>query len=171
MSAFCSQGGEIAEALRSGRWPHGCDPQLRAHVDACRSCNDLVLVTQAFQKARSDSAQAARLGAPGLLWWKAQLRRRNAAVEQVSKPITVAQIFALLLNLLVAWSLLASLFPHGLKPALMWSGLLHFDAFHWETLWSFPFMKLDGTFMLLIPSLGALVLLSGVVLYLTSEQR
>jgi hypothetical protein len=132
-----------------------------------------LLIAQTFQKARVDSVQAVRFDSPGLLWWRAQLRRRNAAVEQVGKPITVAQTFALLVNLLAAVSVMASLFPYGFRPALMWSRLMQSHAFHWETLWSFwlfSSIRLDGAFMLLIPSVGLLALLSGVVVYLAAEK-
>jgi len=95
----CSREKEVAELLERGGWPQACAPDLRAHVSGCRSCGDLVLVTETFQRARAGAAGAARLASPEAIWWRAQLRRRNAAVERVGKPILGAQIFALAINL------------------------------------------------------------------------
>jgi hypothetical protein len=36
----------------------------------------------------------ARLESPGVIWWRAQLRRRNAAIERIGRPLLGAQIFA-----------------------------------------------------------------------------
>ena len=47
----CSREREITEALRNGHWPEACDAELRAHVNACRSCSDFVLVTHTFQRS------------------------------------------------------------------------------------------------------------------------
>jgi hypothetical protein len=54
----------------------------------------LVLVRQAFAAERSRAAGEARLESPGVLWWRAQLRRRNAAIERIGRPILGAQVFA-----------------------------------------------------------------------------
>ncbi|HET6175344.1 MAG TPA: hypothetical protein VFE61_00325 [Candidatus Sulfotelmatobacter sp.] len=170
MTRLCSYGKEIAGALKDGRWPQGCDSELRSHVDACRSCSDLVLVTQTFQDARNEAVQMEHVDSPGLLWWRAQLRRRNAAVERVSKPITVAQRFAALVFLLVAAGFVASQFGHSSwVPGL--PGLSRSHAFHLETLWSLASVKVDWSLVLLIPTLGALAVLSGVVLYLASDRH
>jgi hypothetical protein len=169
MMSPCPHANETAEALKSGRWPQGCDDELRRHAEACHRCGDLVLVTQAFQQSRGEAFPVARLESPSLLWWRAQLRRRNAAVEQVGRPITFAQTFALLV-LLAAAASVALQWRHGVQWALMWSSFWTSHAFHMNALWSSS-VKLDWTYILLIPCLGALALLSGVVLYLVSEER
>ena len=167
----CSREQEITGALKDGRWPQGCDAELRAHVDACRGCSDLVLVTQTFQKARHTSSEAAHLDSPDLVWWRIQLRRRNAAVKSVAKPLAVAQTFAVLVNVLVIAGFAAWQVRHGLGWASLWASLQRSNNFHWDSLWSFASMKLDWLFLLLFPSLGALALLSGVVLYLASDKQ
>lgn len=93
---FCTSEKELEAALRQGRWPHACDPDLRAHVDGCPDCQELVLVTQTLQKAKSHGEQLARLHSPGLLWWRAQLRRRNEAIRSVTEPLALAEIVGLL---------------------------------------------------------------------------
>ena len=91
----CSREKDVAEMQACGHWPQACPDELRDHVSACRSCSNLVLVSSAFQSARANSAAKPNLPPPGAIWWRAQLRRRNAAVERVSRPILGAQIFAL----------------------------------------------------------------------------
>ena len=98
----CSWEHEVSQALKDGHWPEGCAQELREHVATCANCGDLVLVTQTFQQARSESEREAPDGAPGLLWWRAQLRRRNTAAERVSRPITIAESLTLVVYLLVA---------------------------------------------------------------------
>src|SRR6185312_3337073 len=101
MLRACAREQELAEAVRSGRWPLGCEPELRAHVEGCRRCGEMAMLTAAFQQARAQAVGAAdltRAGLPnaGLLWWRAQLRRRNAAMARVNRPLAGAQGFALL---------------------------------------------------------------------------
>src|SRR5215469_12297566 len=90
----CGREKEVLELLARGHWPDACTGELRAHAAACRSCQDLILVKQAFRADRLVAAGSARLESPGVLWWRAQLRRRNAAIERISRPILGAQIFA-----------------------------------------------------------------------------
>lgn len=161
----CSYEKEVTQALKSGHWPEGCAAELRAHVDSCESCRDVVLLTQAFQAAKSESVQVAPAGSPGLLWWKAQLRRRNAAAERVSRPITIAQAFAWIVASLVGVILVASQYSHGLRWASWWAGLEPA-----KLLQIFSNGSLDGSLLLIIPGLGILALLSGLVVYLASEK-
>lgn len=101
-SYFCSQQNLVEAALRSGHWPEGCDPALRAHVENCVACSDLVLVAQSFQQARAQSIETVRLAAPGTLWWRAQLRRRNAAIQSVTWPVAVAEKISLVILIVAA---------------------------------------------------------------------
>jgi hypothetical protein len=163
----CSCENELNQALKNGHWPEGCGAELRAHVDACGSCSDLVLVTRTLQCARSEAERAAVFGSPSLLWWRAQLRRRNAATERVSRPITIAQIFALCVYVFVGVVFVASQFRHGLHWASWWSELLPAHTFH-----SLPAGSGQGDWnlLLLISGVGVLALLSGLVVYLASEK-
>ena len=161
----CSYEVELTQALKDGHWPSGCGTELRAHVDGCGSCRDLVLVTQAFQGARRESEQLMPSGSASLLWWRAQVRRRTAATERVSRPITIAQTFALFVYVLVAVVFAASQYNHGLHWASWWSELAP-RAVHF-----LPDIsgKVDLNSFLLISGLGVVALLSGLVVYLASE--
>jgi hypothetical protein len=163
----CSHEKEVMQALKAGHWPEGCAPELRSHVEACASCGDFVLVTQTFQRARSESVQAPPAGSPGLLWWKAQLRRRNAVAERVSRPITVAQTFAWIVASLVGAVLVTAQYNHGLRWASWWAELDLAKLLH---VVSSNSGKVDGNLLLIIPGLGILALLSGLVVYLASEK-
>ena len=44
----CSREKEVKELLELGQWPQACGAELQAHVDGCRSCREMVLVTTAF---------------------------------------------------------------------------------------------------------------------------
>jgi hypothetical protein len=163
----CGCENELARALKDGHWPEGCGPELRAHVDTCGSCSDLVLVTQTFQQARSESEQTAPCGPPSLLWWRAQLRRRNAAAERVSRPVTIAELFALFVYVFVGVVFVASEYRHGPRWASWWSQLAPSRAFHFLPVGS---GQVDWNLLLLISGFGALALLSGLVVYLASEK-
>jgi len=163
----CSRENELTRVLKDGHWPHGCGPDLRTHVDICASCSDLVLVTQTFQNARSESDLVVPVGAPGLLWWRAQLRRRNAAAERVAWPITIAQTFAWVVTALVGIVFVASQYRHGLRWASWWSEFVPSRTFHFLLTVS---TRADWNPLLLISGFGMLALLSAVVIYLASEK-
>jgi hypothetical protein len=163
----CSFENELTQALRDGHWPEGCGPELRAHVENCANCSDLVLVTQAFQSARSESEPAALSGSPSLLWWRAQLRRRNAATERVSRPVTIAEIFALVVYVFVGVVLVASQYRHGLKWSSWWAEITPARAFHFLSPGS---GQVNPNLLLLIFGFGVLGLVSILVAYLVSEK-
>jgi hypothetical protein len=167
----CSREKEIAALLARGGWPEACAPELRDHVNACNSCGDLVLVTKAFQKARADAASAAPVISPGTLWWRAQLRRRNAAVQRVSRPLLGAQIFALSTCLLVAIAYVVSLVRSGFSWTNWLGELPQPRSLHLEILWPAAFFDSGLSLLALIPVLATLALLGGVAVYLASEKR
>lgn len=165
----CMHEKELTRLLALGHYPAACPPDLRVHVESCRACADLVLVTRAFQTARSRTAAVANLASPGLLWWRAQLRRRNAAVERVGKPILGANIFALSLLLLVGVGFLASQALTGLRW-LSWFTPQK-PAFHIDSLWPSALLSSGWGLPLLIPICATLALAGGIVVYLTLEKQ
>ena len=163
----CTYEEEVVRALKDGHWPEGCALELREHVETCETCGDLVLVTQSFQLARREAEREAIPGSASLLWWRAQLRQRNTAAERVSRPITIAQRFALLVYAVVGVLLVASQYSHGLRWTAWWSELGHGRVFHFSSVAS---GTLDWNLPLLVLCLGALALLSCVVVYVGSER-
>lgn len=157
----CRQELEVREQLERGRWPEGVPAELRHHVAACRRCAEIVELmglTAGFRAARVTAMRQAPLPPPGILWWRAQLRRRHAAVERMGKPLLGAQVFALLMLV----SMVAVL-------AVSEARSLHLDApapaiasADWKTMLNLTY---------LIPGGVLLVLLGSVVIYLASEKQ
>ena len=165
----CAREKELAEVLSRGHWPDACSGELRAHVAGCRACQDLVLVKQAFRADRLTAAGAARLESPGVLWWRAQLRRRNAAIERISRPILGAQIFAVVVTLAAAIIYMASQARRGFGW-LAWLGQLP-RALHFEVLVPDTLQKYAGETWLVLSAVALLALMSGVIVYMASEKR
>jgi hypothetical protein len=167
----CPREREIADLLHAGHWPHACTADLHAHAAACSRCRDLILVTQSFQSARAASARAARFESPGVLWWRAQLRRRRAAYDQIGKPVKAAQVFALIVNLLVLGVFALSQAGHGLRWFAWFSRLPEASANYVKALWTHTSSEPNSSLMLLALGLGALALLSVVALYFAAEKE
>ncbi len=176
----CSRENEIKEMLERGQWPQACTTELRAHVENCRSCADQVLITTAFRSARAEAVANITLPPPGVLWWRAQLRRRNAAVERIGRPILGAQIFALAVNLVLAIAFIAWQARHG-AAWLSWlsspagPAQTHQPLFHFDALWSPQLLSSGLNSMMnplvLVPAIATLALLGGVVVYLATEKQ
>jgi len=174
----CPHEAEIQAVIRSGHWPEACDPELRKHVETCRTCGEQLLVLHAFHSSRAHAMQAARghypnLLHPDLLWWRAQLRRRNHALQRVSQPITTAQIFALCISILGAAALLRAQIARGFN----WSSWLpqssspqSSTASHFDALSFFASITTDWGIFLPLIGLGTVLLLSAVVVYLASDR-
>jgi hypothetical protein len=167
MSPFsCGRETELTQMLAQGYWPEASPAELRTHVEACRSCSDLVLVSQAFQAAHREMICAPRLVSAGALWWRAQLRRRNAAIEKVGRPILGAQIFALIISVLVGG---AMLMWKG-STLKVWFGDLP-RALHLDALVPAALSQPGEMASIVLPVLTTVALLSGVVVYLATEKQ
>ena len=167
----CPREKEVAALLAQGAWPQASAPELRTHAAACRACADLVLVTQTFQQARAHTAAASPLASPGALGWRAQLRRRNAAVERMARPLLGAQIFALAVNLALAIGFLGWQARHGLSWLTWLEQLPQNSPLHLDALWPSALFTSGWSPALLIPVLAMLALVGGVVVYLGSEKQ
>lgn len=165
---ICSYEKEVAEIVRRGHWPQACDAELRAHVAACRPCGDLVQLMLAFQAAKAQTLPP-RLQSAGALWWRAQLRRRNEAIARIGRPILGAQIFALAIALVMGMGGIAWAVRKGFSPAAWIVELPH--ALHLDALLPGSFPTLYQSLWLLVPLLATIALVSGVIVYLTTEKQ
>jgi hypothetical protein len=166
MKYFCSQQKQVDTELRQGRLPELWDDALRAHVAGCRSCGDLVLVAQALQQDRMQTVQTAQVASAGALWWRAQVRLRNGALERVTRPIAWAEKFALIVTGAVAlaviiWKrsqLLGWLFAlvAGSHPGASPAGSSLIDGW---------------TAVLMVTGLGTVALCAGLTVYLLREEE
>jgi hypothetical protein len=164
----CPRELEAQAVLRRGHWPDACDPELRQHVATCDRCSSQLLVLQIFQTARTESMQAAPIGHPGLLWWRAQLRRRNEALQRVSKPAITAQLFALCISILAAVTLLGSLIRKGVD----WSSWLPEQSVlsRSDALSMLSSGKAQWGLMLPLAGFATVVVLAAVVVYLAADR-
>ena len=165
----CPREKELTLALRLGHWPQACSPDLRAHVAGCRTCSDLALVAGSLQAARSAVTAPPHLPTAGALWWRAQLRRRNADIERIARPLLGAQIFAMAMAIVVGAGVLLWAARQGITVGSWFRQLSH--AFDLSALLPDSLVQFGGISWLLIPVLATLALVSGVVVYFASEKQ
>jgi hypothetical protein len=170
MLRTCSREKEVNDLVVRGQWPHASAEELRDHVRGCRACSDLALVAAAFQSARAETIAAApRAGSAGALWWRSQLRRRNAAVERLARPLFGAQIFALAITLLAAFGFFGYEARHGIAWLDWLEELPQAATLHVADLSSSGLFG-SAWFWLLAASTAALVLAAGVVAFLAVDK-
>jgi len=90
----CEKERAVTEMVQSGRWPEACDSALRSHVENCVVCSEVVLAAQFLREEHAALWAEMKLPDAGLVWWKAQLRARREAVELATRPIALAERFA-----------------------------------------------------------------------------
>ncbi|KAA6457232.1 hypothetical protein DYQ86_23155 [Acidobacteria bacterium AB60] len=162
----CSREPEIRSLLDRGHWPAAASPELTAHAAACTRCSQLLLLTQAFRADRTRAAASVRLEAPGVLWWRAQLRRRNADLQRLQRPLLGAQIFSVLLSLVAAAIFLAS----QSKATLAWIAAVP-HVLHFESLLPEPLQSPLGLAALIAGILALIAAVAKALAYATSETR
>jgi hypothetical protein len=91
----CCREEDVLDALTSGRWPDRADDELRTHVATCDICRDVVDVASAVLMAREIEPTDMRIPSSAVMWWRAQMRARQEAAREAARPITVAQVVAL----------------------------------------------------------------------------
>jgi len=165
----CPREREVNQLLGRGQWSQACPAELRDHVAGCRSCREVVAVRQAFGRERSTAFAEARLESPGALWWRAQLRRRNAALERIGRPLMGAHIFALSVCLTAAVVYVLWLARRGFNW-LAWAGEVP-RALHFGSL--LPAAWLSSSWGLWMGvSMAVMVALTGALIaFLGSEKR
>jgi hypothetical protein len=95
----CPRESDVLDALTSARWPHRVNRELAEHVEACAICTDVVAVAAAMRDEHDVARQQASIPSSGQVWWRAQMRARQAAIREASRPIAMAQGVAAVLAL------------------------------------------------------------------------
>lgn len=168
----CAHEPEVKAMLLRGHWPHASDPDLSKHIHACPRCRSQVLLATAFQSDRARAMQAAPVQHPGLVWWRAQLRRREQAFRQVDRSTSTAHVFALVITIVVA----VTLFLRQVQTGSGWPawlsepyGTLHSGAT--SVLASArDGVATDPNLVMLAAGIGVLLLLGAVVVYFASDR-
>lgn len=173
----CPNENEVRELIARGQWPVACPPELRAHVTGCRTCGNLVLISEAFREARAESVAAARPVPASILLWRAQLRRRNAAAERLNRPLLGAQIFALGVFLLGAVGFTGFEVQNG-AAWLTWGywsdWLARLPQAAASQLMSLSADSLTGSawnWMVLLPAIATLLLVGAVAVYFATDKQ
>jgi hypothetical protein len=171
MSA-CLREPEVTTMLLRGHWPHACEAELRNHIHTCAHCRQQVLLAQTFQNARNQAIGAATIPQPGVLWWKAQLLRRNQALRHVGRPVTTAQVFALVISVAATATILIR--QSTGSDWLAWLSApyntLHIDAVSLFTS-TRASLTADLNSAILVAAAGTLLILAAVVAYLASDHQ
>ncbi len=81
----CEKEQLVLAAVRAGAF----DGELRNHVASCVLCADAMLVAEYLTGQAWLENPEAHLPDPGLLWLKAQLRSRDAALAKATRPIAL----------------------------------------------------------------------------------
>ena len=102
----CERMAELRGELATGHWPAAASDELRAHVAECRACAAEATLTEAFRAEKVDAALEAAPVPAGLLWWKAQARRRSRALARTGRTLWAGQVFGFAV-VLAAMALLA----------------------------------------------------------------
>jgi len=97
----CPRESDVLDALSSQRWPHRVEGELVDHVAGCEICKDVLVVAAAMRQDRDTAWQEASLPSSGQVWWRAEMRVRQEAIREASRPITVAYSVAALAAFLV----------------------------------------------------------------------
>ena len=113
----CPYESDVLLMVSTGRWPERVPAELRDHAAHCDLCNELAVAATAVEEASSPELVPA-LPSSGTVWWRAQLRARQEAVQEVARPITAvhALAFAALVGIVGAvFGATAQWFQHGLR--------------------------------------------------------
>jgi hypothetical protein len=169
---FCEQENAVLEAVESGRWPQGCDAELRSHVAQCEICADVVLVARILQQESQKARAEAPLPAAGLVWWKAQLRARHEAAARAAEPIAWVERAAAIFGVVSMIAL--TLWRWDLVTTWVdWlSDLPHSAPFHPGSLWNPGVFSVFQSFgLLIVLSASVCLLLTSLVLYFAFKEE
>ena len=98
----CPRESDVLDAVASEKWPNRVGPELASHVASCRVCADVVAVARAIQADHHAVWADASIPSSGQVWWRAEMRVRQEAVRQASRPLAIAQIVAVLAAFAIA---------------------------------------------------------------------
>jgi hypothetical protein len=88
----CTREHEVVAVVLSGRWPAGCDVELREHAEHCGVCRDVIAIAPAL---RQDQRLAdVHVPAAGQVWWRAAIRARADAARDAARPMIWLQAVA-----------------------------------------------------------------------------
>jgi uncharacterized protein (DUF2062 family) len=103
----CPRESDVLDALASQRWPQRAERELVEHVASCEICRDVLVVAAAMREDHDATWREASLPSSGQVWWRAEMRARQQAIRDASRPIAVAYgvaaVAALVVLAIAAW--------------------------------------------------------------------
>ena len=88
MAQPCPHENSVITAILAGRWPDQCDDSLHAHAAQCETCRELVEVVSLLRVDHHQLHDEMRIPSAGQIWWRAAIRARLEASEQVGRPLS-----------------------------------------------------------------------------------
>jgi hypothetical protein len=84
----CPREQDVINAIVTGRWPHQCDEALHVHAADCQVCRELIAVTSVLCLERDGLHDDMSVPSAGQVWWRAAIRARLEASQQVVRPLS-----------------------------------------------------------------------------------
>jgi hypothetical protein len=84
----CPRESDVIGAVIAGRWRDHGDDTLQAHVAQCEVCKELVDVASLLRLERDALHDEITVPGAGQVWWRAAIRARLEASQQVSRPFS-----------------------------------------------------------------------------------
>ena len=160
----CPRESDVLDALASARWPNRVERELADHVASCAVCQDVITVASAIQTDHDWTWREANVPSSGQMWWRAEMRARQEAIRDASRPVTVAQgmavLFALVVVVVGGWFTWPSI--HGLFSALSSGDAQSTTA---STAFASPL------FMSIALAMGAFLVLAPIAIYFVMSEK
>jgi hypothetical protein len=151
----CPREADVLDALASARWPNRVDRELSDHVASCAICTDVLTVAAAMQHDHDAAWKEASVPSSGQMWWRVEMRARQDAIREASRPVTVAQGAAGLFALALA----------GAGGWFAWPAARYYlSSFSGTSLAQMPAFTSPLTIPLVV-ALGALLVVAPLALY------
>jgi len=116
----CEREQQVIEATRNGLW----SSSLRAHLRNCAHCTQTELIAASLQEDAAKAKRVLDLPPAGLIWRRAQTRRREVALERATRrPFLIAGALGAVYSMVfLLWGIF-QLPPSVYRPFVAPSGL------------------------------------------------
>jgi hypothetical protein len=116
----CEREQQVIEATRNGLWASS----LRAHLRDCAHCTQTELIAALLQEDAEKSKRVLDLPLAGLIWRRAQAKRREVALERATRrPFLIAGTLGAIYSIVfLLWGIF-QLPPSVYRPFVVPSGL------------------------------------------------